>query len=177
MVDIFSFPSFDDVKTSNHFDFSGTLAMSSSPTQLNSWKALEEHKKTWDSLHMRDLFAADPKRFEDFSLVFNNDLLVDFSKNLITKETLALLLDLVKERNLPEWIEKMFNGEKINNSEDRAVLHVALRNRSNRPIIVDGKDVMPEVNAVLSKMKKWTEEIRSGTWTGYTGKRITDVVH
>jgi len=125
---------------------------------------------------MRDLFHQDPKRFEKLSFHFQ-DILVDLSKNIITEETLKLLLDLANERNLKQWIDKMFNGEKINISEDRAVLHVALRNKSNRPILVDGKDVMPEVNAVLAKMRKWTDSIRSGEWKGYTGKAITDVVN
>jgi glucose-6-phosphate isomerase len=125
---------------------------------------------------MRQLFAQDPARFEKFSLKFA-DLLVDFSKNLITEKTLSLLLELVQQVNLKDWTEKMFTGAKINITEDRAVLHVALRNRSNTPILVDGKDVMPEVNAVLNKIRKWTEAVRSGEWKGYTGKAITDVIN
>ncbi|VFS13062.1 glucose-6-phosphate isomerase [Citrobacter koseri] len=104
-------------------------------------------------------------------------MLVDFSKNRITEETLAKLQDLAKETDLAGAIKSMFSGEKINRTEDRAVLHVALRNRSNTPIIVDGKDVMPEVNAVLEKMKAFSEAIISGQWKGYTGKAITDVVN
>ena len=145
-------------------------------SQTPAWKALEAHHKTIASKHMRDMFAEDPKRFEKMSLRFN-DILFDFSKNRITEETLRLLLDLARQANLQEWIDKMFSGEKINITEDRAVLHVALRNRSNRPIKVDGKDVMPEVNAVLAHMREFTEAIRSGKWTGYTGKAITDVVN
>jgi glucose-6-phosphate isomerase len=145
-------------------------------SQTPAWKALEAHHKTIASKHMRDMFAEDPKRFEKMSLRFN-DILFDFSKNRITDETLRLLLDLARQANLQEWIDKMFSGEKINITEDRAVLHVALRNRSKRPIKVDGKDVMPEVNAVLAHMREFTEAIRSGQWTGYTGKAITDVVN
>jgi len=145
-------------------------------TELKSWKAVENHHANLSKTHMRELFAHDPKRFDKFSLSFQ-DILVDFSKNIITEETLKLLLDLANERKLKDWIERVFNGDKINNSEDRAVLHIALRNRSNRPIIVDGKDVMPDVNAVLAKMKKWTESIRSGEWKGFSGKAITDIVN
>ncbi len=145
-------------------------------TSTDAWKALQAHHEKVKNIQMRDLFAKDPKRFSEFSLNYE-DILLDFSKNVITEETLGLLLALIKARNLPAMIEKMFTGEKINNTEDRAVLHVALRNRSNKPILVDGKDVMPEVNAVLQKMKKWTESIRSGEWKGYTGKSITDVVN
>lgn len=125
---------------------------------------------------MRDWFSNDPHRFEKFSLRFK-DTLVDFSKNRITDETVALLLELIRESNLKSWIEKMFSGEKINSTEKRAVLHVALRNRSNHPIYTDGKDVMPEVNAVMSKMKTFSDAIRSGTWKGFTGKTITDVIN
>lgn len=148
----------------------------SSLTSTKEWKALEAHKQKLEHVQMRDLFAKDPKRFEKFSLHFE-DLLLDYSKNIVTEETVQLLLALVKERNLAAMIEKMFTGEKINNTEDRAVLHVALRNRSNKPILVDGKDVMPDVNGVLEKMKKWTNAIRNGDWKGYSGKAITDVVN
>jgi glucose-6-phosphate isomerase len=147
------------------------------PTQaVSSWKNLEEHQKKLQGVHMRDLFAADKSRFEKFHVKFE-DILLDFSKNIITDETIPILMQLANESNLKMWIEKMFSGEKINNTEDRAVLHVALRNRSNSPIFVDGNDVMPEINAVLSKMRKWTESIRNGEWRGYTGKKITDVVN
>jgi glucose-6-phosphate isomerase len=149
----------------------------SSPTSFPSWKSLTEHKKQLENVHMRDLFSQDPKRFERFSLGFKDDILVDFSKNILTGETLSLLLQLAQESKVKEWTERMFTGEKINTTEDRAVLHIALRNRSNRPIIVDGKDVMPEVNAVLAKMRKWTDQVRNGEWKGYTGKPITDVVN
>ncbi len=146
------------------------------PTKLNSWKKLESHFEVVETLHMRDLFANDPERFKAFNIQFN-DILVDFSKNRITKETLSLLIDLAKESNVKEWAEKMFSGQKINNTEKRAVLHTALRNRSNTPVFVDGKDVMPEVNAVLAKMKLFCESVRTGAWKGYTGKAITDIVN
>jgi len=125
---------------------------------------------------MRDWFDADPKRFADFSLRFD-DLLLDYSKNRITRETFALLLDLARERDVPGWTERMFSGEKINCTEHRAVLHIALRNRRNTPILVDGEDVMPGVNAVLDKMRGFTQGVRSGAWKGYTGQTITDVVN
>jgi glucose-6-phosphate isomerase len=145
-------------------------------TESKAWKQLEAHHKDIAPLHMRDLFARDAKRFEKFSLRFN-DMLLDFSKNRITDQTMALLRQLAQQADLKGWTEKMFSGQKINITEDRAVLHVALRNRSNRPIIVDGKDVMPEVNAVLAHMKRFSEAIRNGQWTGYTGRAITDVVN
>ena len=125
-----------------------------------TWKALEAHQKTIAPRHMRDLFKDDPDRFQKFHLSFN-DILLDFSKNRITDETLGLLLKLAREADVQGWAKKMFSGEKINITEDRAVLHVALRNRSNTPIVVDGKDVMPEVNAVLAHMREFTEAIRS----------------
>ncbi|GAL86891.1 glucose-6-phosphate isomerase [Sporocytophaga myxococcoides] len=145
-------------------------------TELASWQKLKTHFDQTSSLQMRDLFEKDPSRFDKFSLKFN-DILVDYSKNRITEETLKLLFDLAKERDVKGWTEAMFKGEKINNTEGRAVLHVALRNRSNTPVIVDGIDVMPEVNKVLDKMKKFCEQVRSGAWKGYTGKTITDVVN
>src|SRR3954451_10194288 len=146
------------------------------PTQLPAWKSLGAHFTEVSLLHQRDLFKKDPGRFEKFHLRFN-DVLLDFSKNRITEKTLPLLYQLAREAGLPAMIEKMFTGQKINTTEDRAVLHVALRNRSNTPILVDGKDVMPEVNAVLAKMRDFTERLRSGAWKGHTGKTITDVVN
>ncbi|HEX2568088.1 MAG TPA: glucose-6-phosphate isomerase [Polyangia bacterium] len=152
-------------------------------TQTEAWKALQAHYQTMSQKHMRDLFKEDPKRFDKFSLRFvdpgdpTNTIFFDFSKNRITEETLKLLFGLANTVNLKAFTERMFTGEKINTTEDRAVLHVALRNRSNRPIMVDGKDVMPEVNQVLAHMREWTEAIRNGSWTGYTGKAITDVVN
>ena len=125
---------------------------------------------------MRDLFNANPKRFDTFSLT-HEDLLLDYSKHRITSETLTLLFQMAREANIENWRDRMFSGEKINITENRAVLHTALRNRSNTPVYVDGKDVMPEVNAVLAQMRSFTEKVRSGQWTGYTGKAITDIVN
>jgi glucose-6-phosphate isomerase len=141
-----------------------------------AWKALKTHQKEMASVHMRDLFAADPKRFDRFSVRFG-DILLDYSKNIITERTLGLLFDLARQAELPGWIGRMFNGDKINFTENRAVLHTALRNRSNRAIKVDGKDVMPQVNAVLAHMREFSESVRQGRWLGYTGKAITDVVN
>ncbi len=143
---------------------------------LPAWQALQSHSQAIMPLQMRDLFAQDAHRFSRFSLRFGN-ILFDFSKNRITDETLRLLLDLARQSGLPERIEEMFTGQKINVTENRAVLHIALRNRSNTPIYVDGQDVMPEVNRVLVKMRALTESVRSGEWKGYTGKAITDVVN
>ncbi|MCS3465849.1 MULTISPECIES: glucose-6-phosphate isomerase [Citrobacter] len=147
------------------------------PTQTSAWQALQKHFEEMKDVTIADLFAKDSDRFAKFSATFDDLMLVDFSKNRITEETLAKLQDLAKETDLSGAIKSMFSGEKINRTEDRAVLHVALRNRSNTPIIVDGKDVMPEVNAVLEKMKSFSEAIISGSWKGYTGKAITDVVN
>lgn len=146
------------------------------PTSLQAWKNLAEHYKSASALHMRDLFAQDANRFDKYHAKLN-DILVDYSKNRITDETLKQLFDLAKEAKVQEWIGKMFSGEKINNTENRAVLHVALRNRSNTPIVVDGEDVMPKVNAVLDKMKQFCDKVQSGAWKGYTGKTITDIVN
>ncbi len=145
-------------------------------TKLPAWNALQQHYKQAKKLHLRDLFEKDPKRFEKFSVRFN-DILLDYSKNRITSETMKLLVQLARDAKVKKWIEKMFNGEKINFTENRAVLHIALRNRSNRAIYVDGTDVMPAVNAELAKMKAFCEKVRNGEWKGYTGKAITDVVN
>ena len=147
------------------------------PKQTSAWQALQKHYEAMKDVTIAELFAQDSDRFAKFSATFNDQMLVDFSKNRITEETLSLLQDLAKETDLAGAIKSMFSGEKINRTEDRAVLHVALRNRSNTPILVDGKDVMPEVNAVLEKMKAFSEAIISGSWKGYTGKPITDVVN
>ncbi|MBS4954047.1 MAG: glucose-6-phosphate isomerase [Klebsiella pneumoniae] len=147
------------------------------PTQTSAWQALQKHFDEMKDVTISELFAKDSDRFSKFSATFDDLMLVDFSKNRITEETLAKLQDLAKETDLAGAIKSMFSGEKINRTEDRAVLHVALRNRSNTPIVVDGKDVMPEVNAVLEKMKTFSEAIISGSWKGYTGKPITDVVN
>ena len=147
------------------------------PTQTAAWQALQKHFDEMKDVTIADLFAKDGDRFSKFSATFGDQMLVDYSKNRITEETLAKLQDLAKECDLAGAIKSMFSGEKINRTENRAVLHVALRNRSNTPILVDGKDVMPEVNAVLEKMKTFSEANISGEWKGYTGKAITDVVN
>ncbi len=146
------------------------------PAKTNSWNRLSEHHKEMKHVHMRDLFREDPDRFSKFSIRFE-DILVDYSKNRIREETLRLLIDLAQETRLTDAIEKMFTGFKINETEDRAVLHVALRNRSNIPILLDGADVMPEVNMVLSQMEQFSDQVISGKWTGFSGKPITDIVN
>jgi glucose-6-phosphate isomerase len=145
-------------------------------TTSKAWKALEAHKEIIVGQHMRDMFAADPRRFDTFSLRFK-DMLLDYSKNRITDETMRLLRDLAVQANLQGWIENMFTGSKINMTEGRAVLHVALRNRADRPIFVDGEDVMPQVKAVLERMRAFSTAVRQGSWTGYSGKPISDVVN
>jgi glucose-6-phosphate isomerase len=145
-------------------------------TASKAWKDLGAHQREIASIHMRELFANDPARFEKFSLRFN-DILLDYSKNRITEQTMSLLHRLAEQADLKGWTQRMFSGEKINTTESRAALHIALRNRSNRPILVDGSDVMPAVNAVLAHMKQFSDAIRSGGWKGYTGRAITDVVN
>src|SRR5438045_3965382 len=148
----------------------------SSLTISPAWKALYEHKVMMHGVHMRELFAKDSQRFTKMSREACG-VFIDFSKHRATDETLKLLFQLARQADVEGWRDKMFSGAKINGTEDRAVLHVALRNRSNRPITVDGKDVMTEVNGVLAKMRDFTERLRSGTWKGHTGKSITDVVN
>ncbi len=145
-------------------------------TEHPSWEALCNHQKTITTLHMRQLFESDPKRFDKFSLKLD-DLLLDYSKHRVTEETLSLLFQISREAKIEEWRDRMFSGEKINITEDRAVLHTALRNRSNTPVYVDGHDVMPDVNAVLAKMRAFSDKVRSGEWKGYSGKQITDIVN
>jgi len=145
-------------------------------TQSAAWSALSAHYQQMSGIHMRDMFQEDSERFNTFSIRFK-DILLDYSKNRVDKETMRLLFELAKEVGLKHAIDRMFAGEKINTTEDRSVLHVALRNRSNRPIEVDGTDVMPAVNDVLARMRVFTEKVRSGQWLGYTGKRITDIVN
>ena len=147
------------------------------PTNTQAWKALEAHQSQLANTTIADLFKQEQNRFNDYSLNFENQILVDFSKNKINQETLKLLRQLAKESALDEAINAMFTGEKINRTENRAVLHTALRNRSNTPVYVDGKDVMPEVNAVLAKISAFCDRVISGEWKGYTGKAITDVVN
>ncbi|TCI04968.1 glucose-6-phosphate isomerase [Corallincola luteus] len=146
------------------------------PTQTAAWKALSDHAEQMKKTDIAALFANDAARFDKFSLQFH-DILFDYSKNLLTEETLAKLLALAEQTELKDAIDKMFAGDEINATEGRAVLHVALRNRSNTPVLVDGEDVMPAVNKELAKMKAFCEKVHSGEWKGYTGKAITDVVN
>jgi glucose-6-phosphate isomerase len=145
-------------------------------TQLSAWKTLTAHYQEISDIPMRDMFLQDPARFRKLSLRFK-DILLDYSKNRVSQETMRLLFELAREVDLKAAIERMFAGEKINNTENRAVLHVALRNRCNRPILADGVDVMPEVNDVLAHMREFTEKVRCGQRTGCTGKQITDIVN
>ncbi|TDB55851.1 glucose-6-phosphate isomerase [Photorhabdus khanii] len=147
------------------------------PSQTSAWKALEQHFEQIKGIHLRELFEQDKDRFAKFSATFDDQMLVDFSKNRITTETLEKLQALAKETDVAGAIRSMFSGEKINCTEDRAVLHIALRNRSNTPIIVDGEDVMQQVNVVLAKMKNFSQRVINGEWKGYTGKVMTDVVN
>jgi len=146
------------------------------PTTTKSWQNLRRHYEKTKNLHMRALFAEDPRRFDKFSIRFN-DLLVDYSKNRITQETLKVLIALAEECDLKKAIENIFSGTKINETENRAVLHIALRNRASNPIVVDGQDVMPEVNAVLDQMEDFSNRVISRDWQGYTGKKISDIVN
>ncbi|GAM78786.1 glucose-6-phosphate isomerase [Vibrio ishigakensis] len=147
------------------------------PTHTEAWKALTAHFESAQDMQMKDLFAADSQRFANFSKKFGDDILVDYSKNLINHETMKHLLELAEQTELKSAIDAMFSGEAINKTEGRSVLHTALRNRSNTPVMVNGEDVMPAVNAVLEKMKSFTERVIGGEWTGYTGKAITDIVN
>ncbi|MGR2663716.1 glucose-6-phosphate isomerase [Chromobacterium haemolyticum] len=145
-------------------------------TELPAWQALWNHFAEAKHQHMRDLFAADPERAERYALEVGG-LFLDYSKNRITDETLKGLMQLARESGLPAKIKAMFKGEKLNSTENRAVLHVALRNRTNSPIHVDGEDVMPKVNSVLERMGKFAHAVRSGEWLGYTNQPITDIVN
>jgi glucose-6-phosphate isomerase len=145
-------------------------------THTRSWNLLSKHRDFILKQHMRDLFAMDPHRFDKFSLIFE-EILFDYSKNRITGETLALLFELARERGLSGCIEAMFAGEHINSTEDRPALHVALRNRSNCPLLVDGEDVMPKVNAVLAHMQEFCAVVHGGQWQGFSGERLTDIVN
>jgi len=146
------------------------------PTATEAWRALRTHHEEVAAIHMRDLFANDPERAGRLSLTLG-DLLFDFSKNRITDETMSLLIRLADECGVRDWTSKMFAGEAINETEGRAVLHTALRNRSERPVIVDGSDVMPEVRSVLHHMRRFSEAVRHGSWLGHTGRPMTDIVN
>ena len=145
-------------------------------TELTAWKELEKQYAETRNAHMRDMFAKNPRRFEEFS-VSAGDLFLDYSKNRIDRKTMDLLIELAKETGVEATRDKMFAGEKINITENRAVLHTALRNRSDEPVYVDGKNVMPQIREVLAKMKTFSEAVRNGEWKGATDKEITDVVN
>lgn len=145
-------------------------------TTSEIWQSLVKHQQEIAPRHMRDMFADDPQRFEKFSLRFNS-ILLDYSKNRITEETLAKLMQLARECHVEQWRERMFDGEKINFTEKRAVLHTALRNRGTKPVCVDGGDVMPQIRRVLAQMRDFSERVRNGLWKGYSGKPITDIVN
>ncbi len=145
-------------------------------TEMKSWKALEQHFEVIQNTHMRALFAADPQRFTTFSAEMG-DILLDYSKNRITSESFDLLMALAREADVEGWRDNMFAGEPINISEYRPALHTALRNRSNKPVMVDGENVMPKVNRVLAQMRYFSERVRGGHWRGYSGELITDVIN
>jgi glucose-6-phosphate isomerase len=145
-------------------------------TRSAAWRALERHVDAMAAVQLSDLFASDGDRFARLSLRFD-DLLLDYAKNRVTEETMRLLLQLARQAELEAWRTRMSLGARINTTEHRAILHVALRRQPTRPILVDGRDVMPEVNAVLAKMRDFSERVRSGGWRGHTGEVVTDVVN
>ena len=148
-------------------------------SQINQspiWQALNQHKKDIEPISLREMFKSDPIRFNQFHIQFN-DLLLDYSKHRITKETISLLVKLAKETEVESWRDRMFQGERINSTEHRAVLHTALRNQNETPIMSEGEDVVPKVKNVLKKMRRFSEELRSGQWKGFTGKAITNVIN
>ena len=146
------------------------------PTETQAWRNLEMIFLTMQATHMRELFEEDPDRFKKFSVQFE-DILIDYSKNILHDESLKLLFELAHEVELGAAIDAMFSGEKVNRTENRSVLHIALRNRANKPIMVDGADVMPEVNKVLGQMKKFCDQVTSGNWKGFSGKAIKNIVN
>ncbi len=146
------------------------------PAETTSWQLLTGHLLTMQATHMRELFEEDPKRFEKFQLKLN-DILIDYSKNIVTEETMNLLFNLAHEVQLKDAIDGMFHGDKINQTEHRSVLHIALRNISSTPIYLDGENVMPEVNAVLDQIQNFSSRLLNGEWKGHTGKAITDIVN
>jgi glucose-6-phosphate isomerase len=146
------------------------------PTETKAWQKLELHFLTMQATHLRELFEEDATRFEHFHTTFE-DILIDYSKNLVTDETRKLLIQLAIETGVPDAIDAMFRGVKINQTENRAVLHTALRNRSNTPVLVDGQDVMPDVNRVLEQVNLFSTSLLSGAQKGFSGKRITDIVN
>jgi glucose-6-phosphate isomerase len=146
------------------------------PTETSAWQKLETIFLTMQATHMRELFAEDPDRFKKFHVSFN-DILVDYSKNIIHEEVMHELFNLANAVELKDAIDAMFRGATINRTEDRSVLHVALRNQSGKPVIVDGEDVMPQVNKVLAQVKAFSDSLHSGSWKGYSGKAITSIVN
>lgn len=152
------------------------MLANTNPAETNSWRNLTAHFLEMQAVHLRELFQEDPNRFEQFNIQFE-DILLDYSKNIITSDTVKMLCDLAKDQRLPDAIKQMFEGVPINATEGRAVLHTALRNRGNEPVLVDGKDVMPEINKVLSQMKTFSENLLNGNWKGYTGKQIENIVN
>jgi len=146
------------------------------PVETTSWKSLKDHYEDIKHSHMKDMFNMDPERSSRFSVSFE-DIFLDYSKNIVNENTMALLLELANEINLRDAIEQLFSGDRINETEDRAVLHTALRNMSGDPVLLEGKDVMPEVHDVLKHMKSFADKITSGQWHGYTGKPVTDIVN
>ena len=159
------------------------MASFNQTSDLTAWQALKaHHEQLGRNIVLKEVFQADPERFTKLTRTFENtadksEILFDFSKNFITEETLQLLLGLAKEAGLEKLRDAMFAGEHINATEDRAVMHVALRNTSNTPMLVDGKSVVEEVNGVLDHMKEFSEQVRSGEWKGYTGKKIKTIVN
>ena len=147
-----------------------------SPLKTQAWQKLKEHKKAMEKFCLKDSFENDTGRFDRFSARFE-DILLDYSRNIVTEETMKLLFSLAQETGVYEAIGQMFSGEAINETENRPVLHTGLRNRKGTPVFVNGKDIMPQVNEVLSKMEKFSDDIISGKWKGYTGRRITDIVN
>lgn len=145
-------------------------------TAMPSWQALTAHAKDMKALHMNDLFATDSQRFNQFSLQLPR-MLLDYSKNLVTKETMDKLVALATECEIESWREKMFSGERINTTEDRAVLHTALRNNTDQKLLLEGEDISEQIKATLRKMKSFSADVREGVWQGYSGKPITDVVN
>lgn len=146
------------------------------PAETNSWQQLTAHFLSMQATHLRELFEEDQGRFEKFQIKLN-DILLDYSKNIVNEETMDLLLDLASEVQLKDSIDAMFSGDKINQTEHRSVLHIALRNTSNTPVHENGQDVMPQVRAVLEQMKSFSDRLLDGTWKGYSGKAITDIVN
>lgn len=153
------------------------MLKSINPTQTSAWKKLRAHAQIMKNAHLSQLFLEDAERFSKFSIYFKDDIVVDYSKNILTEETMRLLISLAEECELPQAIVQLFSGEKINQTENRAVLHTALRNRSQSPVFVDGFDIMPDIRLVLEKMRIFSSKIISGEWQGYTGKAITDIVN